>query len=327
MSVGEIISKVGEIISKPWFYIPCAAFIFFIGWVINKLTDKFLTDILTNITYVGAAYLSVVGLAALVGASISRIETNKIIDEDKTELNKKFKDLSERTNELIHASENISNLPKQCEDCLTLLKDSIDKSERIMPLAFGIFHDFIINYDDMKKIEESIGDKYEALKKTDPSIANKGEIWVMTSGLRLEHNLLKDIIPKNLKKGITYKYLLPKGVSRLHEEFEILANEWRIKSGLTIDEAETQIKLTLVPNHLAYMIVIIYEPVYHSDKATVLIKFPTYEKNSELKYPFIFRVAKEPDSQWQLFVDSLHDIMNNESKHCEQVRPYTIKFK
>lgn len=278
---------------------------------IGKLLDEYeYTN--TELVYALAIILASIIIASIVGTYAVRLKSGEYISNNRIELEKKMGELNGLVTNLTTASNNFLDQPQQCRECLKVLNGSIEESKRIIPLALGKFHELIIDHDELKRIESNISDD--------------GDIWVLTSAIKLEHTLLKDVILDNLRKKVKYTYMLPKDDVRLRTEFERLANIWRRDSGLTVDEAKEQIKCVLVPNHFVYMTVIIYNPIYHpGDAPIVLVKFPTNEIYEEKKYPFVFKVAKEPESGWKLFVDSLQELNHVETK-CRQAKPHTIKF-
>jgi hypothetical protein len=145
----------------------------------------------------------------------------------------------------------------------------------------------------------------------------------MTSALQLEGEELRQIIRDNFRKGIKYKYLIPKDEKRLHKNMIDLAKEWQRDCAMSAQAAQDQIQCFLVPKHFAYMTVLVYDP--YSESPTVLVKFPTSEVYEQGKYPLIYKVDEKPQKAWKDFVDSLQEMISDDCT-CAHMGKLRIDF-
>lgn len=263
-----------------------------------------LFDLFSNTAILLAIILVV--LASIIGGIIARFAAGQQITKAEEDIQKEIKNLEEKVREVHSETKTIIDHSNTCQDCITSLNLSIQTLKQILKGELG---ESLITYEDLKQIEGSVNEE--------------GEIWVLTSALQLEATELNDIIYKNFEKGIKYKYLIPSSDVRLQTKMITLAKKWQKDCSLSEDAAREQIQCYLVPDHFAYMTVIVYGP--YDDTPTVLVKFPTSEFYEKEKYPLIYRVDAKPREAWKTFVDALQEMILDRRK-CSLTQPLKIDF-
>ncbi|MDD4872330.1 MAG: hypothetical protein PHR77_17400, partial [Kiritimatiellae bacterium] len=102
-----------------------------------------------------------------------------------------------------------------------------------------------------------------------------------------------------------------------------LAQQWQRECKLSKIDAARLIRCVLVPEHFAYMTVVIYNAV--GQKPKVLVKFPTCAEYSEERYPLIYKVADAPDKAAEAFVKALSQLIED-NQHCQVVKHLDLGF-
>ena len=194
----------------------------------------------------------------------------------------------------------------------------VQSVDTISQIAKGKFGKSIITYQDLAMIEKDV--------------ERDGEIWVLTSALELERDEgaegLADIIKINLKdKKIKYIYFIPDNDDVIARNMKKLAVEWQKSCKLTKKAAKEQIRCYVVPNHFAYMTIVIYnaQNATNSKPPTVLVKFPLSDVYKKEDYPYIYRVETDTDKAWRPFLQSLM-YFNTASSICQASHPLPIEF-
>jgi hypothetical protein len=187
----------------------------------------------------------------------------------------------------------------------------------ISQIAKGDFGKSIITYQELAQIEKDVEED--------------GEIWVLTSALELERDTgkegLADIIQTNLDKNIGYTYFIPDKNPTLARNIKKLAIEWQKKSNLSKKVAQKLIKCYVVPDHFAYMTIVIYnaQNATKTNPPTVLVKFPLSDTYKKEDYPIIYRVDTDTEKAWKPFLDALMYFNVDKSK-CEASHSLPINF-
>ncbi len=252
--------------------------------------------------------LAIVILSSLIGAVVARLTASQHVLIAEGKLTEAFKSLGQQADRFQEESQKLSNLPEKCQKRTKLLDDAIKSAKEITHMALEKFGRSIVTYHDLMKIESSV--------------ERNGEIWILTSALELEDEDLKEIIHANFNKGIKYTYLIPKEPKRLQKRMIKLAKQWKNDCNLSVESARKQIECHVVPQHFAYMTVIIYNP--YEACPTVLVKFPTSDIYEKAKYPLIYRVDSKPEAAGKTFVDAIQELIYKPS--CSQVEKMTIDF-
>lgn len=177
------------------------------------------------------------------------------------------------------------------------LNNAIDRARALSDIYLGKFNHSIITYYDLLDIESKVEEN--------------GEIWVLTSALELENGELRDIIRSNFKNNIKYIYIIPREDLALRNTMTNMAIKWQLDCDLSKKDANRLIKCFLVPQHLVYMTVIIYNAQNRSEEKppTILVKFPTSSTYNKIKYPFIYKVDTEPKEAWETFIKAIMDLI------------------
>jgi len=244
--------------------------------------------------------------SAVIGAIVARLTASQQINHAENDLKERFDNLKGLIEIAEKKVDDIKNQSLVCQNYSNSLSLAVTTLRQIIQGEFG---KSLITYEDLKQIENSV--------------ANNAEIWILTSALELEDNELKDVIISNFKKGVKYKYLIPKEDLILQRRMKELALEWQTNSGLSLDQAKQQIQCYLVPQHFAYMTVIIYNP--YKPPPTVLVKFPTSEFYQKEKYPLIFSVDSKPKEAWDIFLTAFQDLIDD-SRKCSLTVPMSFDF-
>ncbi len=192
------------------------------------------------------------------------------------------------------------------------LDKAIKSSQTITRIVIEKFGKSIVTYHDLIELESKVEEN--------------GQIWVLTSALELEDAELKEIIRTNLRKKIVYTYFIPDNNKLLKIDMKRMACEWQTDCKLTKEEAQQRIKCYLVPEHFAYMTVIIYN-AHNQTKTkppTVLVKFPASDTFRKEKYPLIYQVDTQPEEAWKTFLKAMIDFMVEPT--CKHVTELKIDF-
>ncbi|MFC1561078.1 hypothetical protein ACFL4V_01225 [Candidatus Latescibacterota bacterium] len=287
-------------IELPWWTgIVFGVIIVGIATTISVLLSKFdATNIFTAIV--------LVTLSAISGAIVARFTASKQITDAEEDIKRKFNALEGQITKFQDEINKIIAQSEICRNCANSLGLSV---KTVKQLIEGKFGESLITYEDLIQIEGIV--------------ENNREIWVLTSALQLESVELREVIYKNFKKGIKYKYLIPQEDKRLQKRMIDLAKEWQSSCNLSARDAQEQIQCYLVPKHFAYMTVIVYDP--YKDTPTVLVKFPTSEFYEKEKYPLVYRVDTKPKEAWEVFVHSLQEMMDDPQK-CVLTKQLSIDF-
>lgn len=195
------------------------------------------------------------------------------------------------------------------------LDKAIKSAQEITRIAMEQFGDSIITYHDLAEIERNVEEK--------------GQIWILTSALELEEEEeLAKIIRENFKKKIEYIYFIPGGDRNkiLKEVMIKMALKWQSDCNLSKEEAQELIKCYLIPEHFAYMTVVIYNAQNKTKgkPPIVLVKFPASDTFKKEKYPLIYRVDTKTEEAWKTFVRAMFDFMVDPK--CSQMHELLIDF-
>jgi len=275
----------------PWLSIIIAILILCATIAIGYLIDRF------NIVHVLSA-IGLVVVAATVGVIMASLTASQRLTEAEENLQKKSSTLEEHIIKVQDETQKILAKSKMCQDCINSLEISVETVKQIIQGKLG---EFILTHDDLVQIEDSIPEREE--------------IWVLTSALELEDNELKEVIRKNFGKKIKYKYLIPKRKDLIYKMI-FLAQQWRRDCNLSVEDAKELIECYLIPEHLVYMTVVIYNP--NSSKPNVqpivLVKFSTSEYYKKEDYPFILQVNPKQVGAWNFYIESLKKMMHTSER-------------
>lgn len=245
-------------------------------------------------------------LTAIIAAQIAKLRGTIDVDEKLNKCEKllmEFSNESSRINSVLGESAN--TIVKQ-KTILSNLQISLNTFKQIMADHLG---DSLVNHEDLAHLEANV--------------KPNSEIWILTSSMQLEATELENIILDNLKKGVTYKYLIPLEDKFNLSRFKTLARQWQIGADLSTEDAIKQIQCFLVPCHMAYMTVIIYDP--YNIPPDVLVKFPTSDIYTKQEYPLIYKVESTPHEAWKVFVDALQSLLEEE-RECTLTKQLDINF-
>lgn len=293
----------------PWwagFVVPSLTIIVIVVGV--KLFETWLPPrSLSNVVLVSIFIFVLSVFTTVIAALVTKIGADMDIDRQLVECGELLKNFhleSSRVQEVVAKS---ATMTARYEADLSNLEMSLNTLKQIM---FDHLGKSLVNYEDLARLEAEV--------------KPGKEIWILTSSMQLEETDLKDIILKNLKNGVVYKYLLPMEDRFNKMRFQSLALQWQKDSGLSAMDASKQIQCFMVPSHVAYMTVIIYDP--YSVPPVVLVKFPTGELYTKQKYPLIYKVEPQPEKAWKIFVDSLQSLLEDE-RPCTLTKRMDISFK
>ncbi len=294
--------------SKKIFFMPVIAILALILlFAINILLSK-LFDIKPEMFLpILGSFLLIIICSVFLGALVTRLTASQQLIETESDLSKKYDNLKTLTESVGKEVNAIKSQSATCNDNSNSLSFLVATLQKIIQSNFG---GSVITHKELEHIENLIPEN--------------DEIWVLTSALELEDNQLKEIIINNFKKGVVYKYLIPKEDLILQERMKKLALDWQNNSRLSIEAAKKQIQCYLVPKHFVYMTVIIYSPL--KSPPTVLVKFPTSKFYKQETYPLIFRVDSEPKEAWKIFLEAFLDLIDDGRK-CSITTPLTFAFK
>ena len=244
--------------------------------------------------------------SAIIGALVARLTASQQITRAEDELNLKYDDVKKLLTSVQRQAEDMKKQSLICQNYGNSLSLVVSTLKQVIQGKFG---EALITYEDLKQIENSV--------------RNNTDIWVLTSALELEDNELKQVIISNFKKGVKYKYLIPAEDRVLQQIMKALALDWQKTAELSVAQANQQIQCYLVPQHFAYMTVIIYDP--YKSPPTVLVKFPTSEFYQKEKYPLIYRVDSKPKEAWNIFLEAFQDLIDDGRK-CKLTQPLKFDF-
>jgi hypothetical protein len=283
----------------PWLIAIILTFVFF---VVSVFVSQLLNLIdLKTLAITGGLLVILVIISAVIGSAITRITINNDLVDAENRLEEKAANFENQILGIEKRFNTFAQIPESFSTRMMGLDKSINDLKQITQSTLG---KSLISYDELSQLESSVEEKEE--------------IWVLTSHLRLEDVDFRDIIIRNLKRGVIYKYLLPREDVNIQKTMISLTQDWQKESQLTDEDIRRQIQCYLVPKHLTYMTVVIYGP-YNKNSPIVLVKFPVSEAYEKGKYPFIYRVDAKPKEGVERFIETLNELMEDQ-QYCPRVR-------
>ncbi|GHV09575.1 hypothetical protein FACS1894162_0370 [Bacteroidia bacterium] len=156
-------------------------------------------------------------------------------------------------------------------------------------------HNSLISYQELERIEEGV--------------QPKEEIFIFTSEFKLDQDkkFEKNVILKNFKEQVKYTYIIPDDPATI-STFKELAQSWVNQDGNIKDQH--LLKAYKIDSKWIYMTIAIYNAKKARD---IIVKFPsgTFDKS---KYPFIFRLSPDDDTNKKRFYNALSVYIKEENK-------------
>lgn len=129
-------------------------------------------------------------------------------------------DFSENCRRIDTIANHMSQTNKKLEDLAVALAGDIEK-ERTLITQIEIGQ-FVLNRQEVIDLEASVGNYEDQIKKC--------KIYIQSSLFELEKGPLEDTILWNLRKGVKYIYIIPKGEAYITEYYEMLRDWYRLFS-------------------------------------------------------------------------------------------------
>jgi len=89
--------------------------------------------------------------------------------------------------------------------------------------------------------------------------------------------------------------------------------------------AQDQIRYLLVPKHIAYMTIIVYDPYGSDEDREVLVEFPSLLIPNE-KYGLIYRVDHKPEQARKTFLNAIQDMLGEKGQGLPGVERLEMGF-
>lgn len=137
-------------------------------------------------------------------------------------------DLSENCGRIDTIVNHMSQTNKELEDLTVALAEDIEKERGLITqIEIGRF---VLNRKEVIDLEASVGNNEDQIKKC--------KIYIQSSLFVLEKGPLEDTILWNLRKGVKYIYIIPKGDAYITEYYEMLRDWYRLFSRFLVSKDE-----------------------------------------------------------------------------------------